>query len=326
MPSHTLRDIGLTARQVRTFVDNIKGIIGSEHTGAIQALEDMRFFDPGDIDLNNARDISQEEITKLTENIACAETFVSRYVEASVKAGGNAEDARTEAAEMWQSMVRTIIGSSERMEQIISARDGEQAFIRLSSTLLGRTMDNFDSVVNKIRAIVESELKGVNLKRFALWNGNPAKNLLLKTLSTNNETACLESTSFGKLTDGLKLTNVQANHPYLDMALWGALSRAYVRMAAEKISQSGNTLGFHVFVSHNGNIKGFTINLEYPTLQANLINTLKSNFMLLLPPMRTTQMSINIKENLMAPWQPKVASERVLIQIQDDERHRTALC
>ncbi len=268
MPFPTLRDAGMSAADVRSMVTNIKQIVGSDNEKAIQTLEDLRLFDPGQIDLFNESDISAAQLEDLQNNIHSADVFIERYTQAAKDTGQDPDKAAQDAAILWASIVRTVISEKERLEQIISARDGERAFIRLSSDLLGRAMDDFSDIVSSIQAIVESELEKINVKRFALWNGNPAKNLLLKHLSDVGQVACLEGTSFGRLTDGLQVTNLQANHPSLDMSLWAALSRAYVRMAAEKISRSNRTIGFHVFVAHNGNPKGFTVNLEYPTLQS----------------------------------------------------------
>lgn len=268
MTTQTLRDAGMSAAEVRNLVTNIKQIIGSDNEKAIQTLEDLRLFDPGQIDLFNESDITPAQLDDLQNNIQSADTFIERYTQAAAASGQDAAKASQDAAILWASIVRTVISEKERLEQIVSARDGERAFIRLSSELLGRAMDDFSDIVTSIQTIVEAELKKVNPQRFALWNGNPAKNLLLSHLSNVGQVACLEGTSFGRLTDGLQITNLQANHPSLDMSLWAALSRAYVRMAAEKISSSQGTIGFHVFVAHNGNPKGFTVNLEYPTLQS----------------------------------------------------------
>ena len=267
MPGNTLRDAGMSAAEIRTLVSEIKEMVGSDNTEAVQALEDLRLFDPGQIDIFDEGDISHEQLMELRGNIQSADTFITRYTEAAAQVGQDPAQAAQEAAALWTSIVRTVISEKERLEQIISARNGESAFIRLSSDLLGSAMDDFSHIVGSIQSIVEAELEKIKPKHFALWNGNPAKNLLLNHLSGAGQVACLEGTSFGRLTDGLKVTNVQANHPSLDMSLWAALSRAYVRMAAEKISNSAGSIGFHVFIAHNGNPSGFTVNLEYPTLQ-----------------------------------------------------------
>jgi hypothetical protein len=47
-------------------------------------------------------------------------------------------------------------------------------------------------------------------------------------------------------------------------------------MVAKKLT--GKTAGLNVFISHNGNEKGFTLNIEYPALQGVFDDSLKIHF------------------------------------------------
>jgi len=159
--------------------------------------------------------------------------FKNRFVKTAAKVGMAKGDAEKKAESVWLKVIMKLQQSEKKYQQLPADNPGS-TYKALSSDGYKQLVKDMAPIVAELDPLIKKIDGGK--KSWAFWSGNPA----LKTAKDSGVGVTLETSALGSLFDEL---SVGASKSYA-MELWGALSQAYARHAANQVEGKRQYHGF----------------------------------------------------------------------------------